>query len=167
VEISELTKLVHLHESELLRFAAAILKDAALAQDAVQGAFNALTKRFIAPRNPRAWLYRATKNRALNILRCREKLHFPGELPELCSEEDSPEREMFIADRETLLRRAVDELPPGQRAVLVLRFYENMSYGEIAEYTGSAPGTVASQLHDALQKLSALVKDGKFREEIL
>jgi RNA polymerase sigma-70 factor (sigma-E family) len=46
-------------------------------------------------------------------------------------------------------------LPARQRAVIVLRFYEDQSEAQIAEILGCAPGTVKSQAHAALSKLRA------------
>ena len=161
MNISELTQLIRVHESELLRFAVAILRDEALAQDAVQGAFIALAERLFTPADPCAWLYKVTRNKALNILRSRKKFIYKGEVPEETDNPaPSPEAELACSERKANLQKAVDELPPGQRVVLILRYYENLSYAEISRRTGSAPGTVASQLHDALAAISAKVKKG-------
>lgn len=47
------------------------------------------------------------------------------------------------------LRTCLDLLSPGHREALILRYFEEMSYEEIARVTGSALGTVRSRLHHA------------------
>jgi RNA polymerase sigma factor (sigma-70 family) len=49
--------------------------------------------------------------------------------------------------------RALSALPPRQRAVLVLRYYEDLSEQQIAEILGCRPGTVKSQASAALATL--------------
>lgn len=58
------------------------------------------------------------------------------------------------ADRLTLWS-SLATLPRRQRAVLVLRYYEDLTEAQIAEALGCSRGTVKSQAHDALQKLRA------------
>ena len=52
--------------------------------------------------------------------------------------------------------RALGDLPPRQRAVVVLRFYEDLTERDIAEALGCAVGTVKSQLSRALSTLRGL-----------
>jgi len=57
------------------------------------------------------------------------------------------------AARRVVLERALDRLTRKQRAVLVLRFYEDLTEGQTAELLGVSVGTVKSQAHAALQRL--------------
>lgn len=63
-----------------------------------------------------------------------------------------PDRTAEIAERDYLLR-ALALLPPGQRAVLVLRYFDDLSEGETAEMLGCSVGTVKSQAARALETL--------------
>jgi RNA polymerase sigma factor (sigma-70 family) len=53
--------------------------------------------------------------------------------------------------------RAVLSLPPRQRAVVVLRYYEDLSEAQIADVLEMAPGTVKSHGHSAARRLAALL----------
>lgn len=57
-----------------------------------------------------------------------------------------------VANRE-VMKRALEVLPPRQRAAVVLRYYEDLSDDEMAEILACAPGTVRSLLSRALPKL--------------
>ena len=55
--------------------------------------------------------------------------------------------------------QAVLSLPPRQRAVTVLRYYEDLSEAEIAETLAMAPGTVKSHSHAATRRLAVLLQE--------
>lgn len=165
MDIPELNRLIDDHQGELLRFACAVLGDMGLAQDAVQAAFEALAGRGEAPCNPRAWLYKVTRTRALNILRSRKRFHFVDDLPETAAgEAGSPEEELCRDERRLILREEVAKLPGAQRAVLMLRYDRDMSYNEIAAVMGSSVGTVGAHLHSALKNLASRLRK-HFNEE--
>jgi RNA polymerase sigma-70 factor (sigma-E family) len=71
--------------------------------------------------------------------------------------EDIPDRP--IADHagdselQDTLRRALDRLPRQMRTAVVLRYYEDMSESEIADFLGVSPGTVKSTVSRAVAKL--------------
>ena len=69
-------------------------------------------------------------------------------------EEAQASHENVIVDHE-LVWSAVGQLPPRQRAVMVLRYYEGMSEADIAETLGIRPGTVKSAASAAMARLRA------------
>jgi RNA polymerase sigma-70 factor (sigma-E family) len=71
-----------------------------------------------------------------------------AQLPERPTEDDRPER--------TALREALTSLSPRQRAVLVLRYYDDLSEAATAEALGISLGTVKSHARDGLARLREL-----------
>ena len=61
------------------------------------------------------------------------------------------------ADERIALQRALGSLAPRQRAVIVLRYYEDLTEVQTAEALGIAVGTVKSQTRDAIQRLRVIV----------
>ncbi len=62
-------------------------------------------------------------------------------------------------DDRVLLHRALGTLAPRQRAVIVLRYFEDLTEAQTAEALGIAVGTVKSQARDALRRLREVVPD--------
>jgi RNA polymerase sigma factor (sigma-70 family) len=56
-----------------------------------------------------------------------------------------------------LVRAAIAQLPPKQRATLILRIYQEMSHQEIADLLGSSVGAVKANLFHALGNLKKLI----------
>jgi len=73
-------------------------------------------------------------------------------LPERPAEGQAPELRMVVLG-------ALATLPPGARAVVVLRYWEDMSVGQVAALLGCSPGNVKSQSARALDKLRPLLGD--------
>lgn len=71
----------------------------------------------------------------------------------------SPSEEMHEQVR--MLRRAIEVLPPRQRAVITLRLVEGLDYPAIAEATGCDVGAVRSSLHLARAKLREVLAEGE------
>jgi RNA polymerase sigma-70 factor (sigma-E family) len=67
-----------------------------------------------------------------------------------------PDQTAEIAERDYVLR-ALGALPPGQRAVLVLRYFDDLSEGETARMLGCSVGTVKSQAARGLDRLRVAV----------
>ena len=66
-----------------------------------------------------------------------------------------------------LVWSAVGDLPPRQRAVIVLRYYEGMSEADIAQTLGIRPGTVKSQSSAAMAHLRAALSDTETAQPVV
>jgi DNA-directed RNA polymerase specialized sigma24 family protein len=62
-------------------------------------------------------------------------------------------------DQQLVLRQALGRLAPRQRAVIVLRYFDDLTEAQTAEALGIGLGTVKSQARDALSRLRSLVPD--------
>jgi RNA polymerase sigma-70 factor (ECF subfamily) len=121
------------------------------AADAVHDAFEtALTRpdTYDAARGPlKPWFLRVVRNRCLDMLRRKR----PGDLPvdALVDAGPSPDESCDTAQRAFAINNALATISMDKREIVVLRDYLDLSYAEIADVLGVAPGTVMSRLHRA------------------
>ena len=135
----------------LVRTAYAVSGDLGVAEDAVQTAF---AKAFRSWRRisrleaPEAYLRRMVVNEVLSDRRRARHRH------EVTSDQP-PEGPTVLDDgrHDDEMWAAIISLPPRQRAVLVLRYYEDLTEQQIADALGCRPGTVKSQASAALASL--------------
>ena len=137
----------------LVRVTYAVSGDLGVAEDAVQTAFAKAyrTWRRVSRHDaPEAYVRKMAFNEVLNT---RRRAHTRREV----ARAELPEAPGPTSYDETLAHdemwRAVSALPPRQRAVLVLRYYEDLSEQQIADVLGCRPGTVKSQASAALATL--------------
>jgi RNA polymerase sigma-70 factor (ECF subfamily) len=108
------------------------------------------------------WIYRITLNECLNQQQRRGAQYVPFEAILGSDDEfDSaapPDIEHADKERREIIQRALMELPPKLRDVIALKYLEGLSYEEIAAVLGCAPGTVASRLSRALEKLETRLR---------
>ncbi|NMF90167.1 sigma-70 family RNA polymerase sigma factor [Aromatoleum petrolei] len=136
----------------LRRYARGLTGDAARADDLVQDTLErALVKgRLWRPGNLRAWLLTMMHNVFVNQYRASGAMDFraPEDLPEVAVR---PQQLDGIELRE--LERALQQLSPEQREVLLLVTLEDMSYEDTARILGTPIGTVMSRLSRARERL--------------
>ena len=145
------SELVRRHQARVYRVALRMLGSDADAQDAAQEAFVAAwlaLARFRGESSVATWLYRIVTNRCLSRLAPR-----PGEPPvqarDIAVEAHDPARLAEHRAHADAISRAVAALPADQRAALVLRDYEGLSYEEIAVVLRIGVGAVKSRIHRA------------------
>ena len=134
-DASAFRALVNRHADRLLGFAQRLVGDLALAEDIVQDSFLAVWR--TAPSwSPKAkvstWLYRITRNKALDHLRKRRPTVDPDDVV-LVDGSDGADRTIDRRQTGNTVRAALDALPERQRAAIVLVHYELLSGAEASD----------------------------------
>jgi RNA polymerase sigma-70 factor (sigma-E family) len=135
----------------LLRYAYLLTQDRGRAEDLVQGALVKTHRRWhavIRAERPEAYVRRIVLNEYLSWRRRKSSHEVIGAPPDT----SVADRTDLVADQDQMWR-TLATLPPRQRAVLVLRYYEDMTDAEIASALNCQPGTVRSQAVRALDTL--------------
>jgi RNA polymerase sigma-70 factor (sigma-E family) len=142
----------------LVRLAYGLTGDRWLAEDLAQTALArayASWWRVRRAADPDAYLYRILINSSNSRFRRRRVAEQPGELPEMAV----PDHAATVDDRAELLD-ALRELPPRQRAVVLLRYWADLTDTQTAAALGCSPATVRSQASRALEKLRITLTSG-------
>lgn len=168
-DLDSLEYLVSCYQGRAVHAAYLILYDRALAEDVAQAAFVKAFDRihqFDADRPFAPWFFRIVVNDALKLAR-RRKRFIPLEEPdETVSHfaawlaDPAPQPEQWLEEkqiREHLLE-AVASLPPDLRAVIVMRYFLEMSEADMAEKTERPVSTIKWWLRDARKRLNSLIQ---------
>lgn len=138
----------------LLRLAYLLSGDAHTAEDLVQEALSRCHRRWdrvSGAADPDAYVRRVLVNQHHSWRRRRSSSELsvdPGRLPSGVTADGQD----GVAARD-LMRRALRTLPPSQRTVLVLRYYEDLADADIADLLGCSPGNVRGLASRALDRL--------------
>jgi len=164
-------ELVRRYERELYSYLRRYLRDREMAEDAFQGTFlqvHLKCQQFEAGRRVKPWLYAIATNQAIDAGRRNRRhqmvsLDYIGRgdqtdeknvVDVLVSHEPNPVTQVGNAERNELLRRALDELSDQMRTVVYLVYYQGLKYREAAEVLSIPVGTVKSRLHTAVARLA-------------
>lgn len=169
-DIGGLECLVRSYQVRAVRAAALITHDSALAEDIVQAAFIRAYERihqFDETRPFGPWFLRSVVNDAVKAAARRRpviSLETPPADDSAALVDPTPGPEALIEQAETqqAVWEALAQLPPEQRAAIVLRYYLGLSEAEIASGQACAPGTVKWRLHTARDRLRALLTPWRF-----
>ena len=157
------TEIVNSVADRFLGVAHRILRDAALAEDAVQQALLSAWRDLPDLRDPASfdgWAYRILVRACYTEARKRKRWH-PATIVRSIAEPAAPDLIGGIIERERL-ERGFERLSVDQRAVLVLTYYVDLAADQVAQALDVPVGTVYSRLHRAQQALrGALEADGR------
>jgi RNA polymerase sigma-70 factor (ECF subfamily) len=165
------TTLVERWEEPVLRLCARMLGDLARAEDLKQETFARVFLRrnlFRSGMRFSTWLWRIALNLCYDELRksrrrsespLPEEENCPGDAATLfATAEDPPDLQVAVAEENELVRRALLMLPESARAVLLLRFCEDLKLREIAAVLDVSESTARDRLADGLLRMSRLLQ---------
>ncbi len=178
-----LNQLIERHEGALLRLASAIVIDRHRAQEVVQDVFMRCVDKAEqlveqaeqkSKKDPisveyaslRTWLCRVTRNLSIDYLRAQKKhaKEIGGDHAEHVVGNENPSEHVGSNEMKAILWQAVEQLAPLERAAIILRYQDALSYREIAQQLGKSINHVGILLHDAHAHLRA---QSVLRAEIL
>ncbi len=157
---SALEELLRRYEARLFGFFHRLGCDPGACDDLVQAVMIRLyeTRRRYRPRRRVApWIYGIAHNVWRDHLRhrARQRADALGEATaDTRAREPDPLRRAQQTEESERVRRALERLPPEQRLTLILRHWQGLTYGEIAEALRVPLGTVKWRIHDAHRKIA-------------
>lgn len=166
-------RLVEKTQARLARLLRGMVRDDDEAMDLVQETYIKAHRSLDTFREGSAfgtWLHRIGVNAAIDQLRKRAALS-PASLEDVgplengvedlggASGRPTPDRVLEGEEAGKALRRTLNSMPPEHKAAILLRELEGLSYGEIAEITGTAVGTVMSRLFYVRRKLRESLRE--------
>lgn len=155
------------YHQKVYRIAYGVLRQREDALDVVQEVFIKLfhsIKDFKGKSTFYTYLYRMAMNTAIDYSRRLKKVSLlslkdEGGLEPADRQEKRPDHLAAQREIEQRVRWAIAQLPQEQKATLIYREIEELSYQEIAEAMGCSIGTVMSRLHYGRKKLQDLLRD--------
>lgn len=132
------------------------------AHDVIQNTFVKIFKsisRFEGNSQLYTWMYRIATNESITFLNKRKKKSSDSLDNELTNLSNTLKADDYFDGDEAqlVLTQAIYTLPEKQKAVFNLRYYENMSYAEMQEVTGTSEGALKASYHHAVKKIEQFI----------
>jgi RNA polymerase sigma-70 factor, ECF subfamily len=153
-------ELVRAHQNAVYNLAYRMLGERTEAEDAAQETFlraYSNLDRYDMDRPFRTWLLSITSNHCIDRLRKRRLQLFSldeGSPIQFSSDEPEPEDTVITNERDRLIQEMLSQLPPDYRAAVVLHYWYDVSYAEIADMLNTTESAVKSRLFRARQALA-------------
>ncbi len=171
-------QLVRQHQDRVFDFCVRMLGDREEASDLVQEIFVSVHQnvdKFRMDARISTWIFRISRNHCINRLKYLKRRGRgrseewedvgEGRLHDAVGGPQKPDEALLASRERARVHGAIARLDEEQRALVVLRDIEGLSYEEIVEVTELPVGTVKSRLHRAREKLAGFLDDGDGDEE--
>jgi RNA polymerase sigma-70 factor, ECF subfamily len=147
-----------------------ILRDEALAQDAVQEAFLAVWRSaagFLPERaRPSTWILTLVHRRAVDLVRREQRRRTEPLEPELHPAGEGSDEEASVRFHRKLVQEALGRLPADQREAIELAYYGGLTQSEVADRLGQPLGTIKSRTFAGLTRLRELLREAGVEEPV-
>jgi len=160
--------LVQAFQGPVYNLAYRMLGNSAEAEDAAQETFLRVYRRldsYDPQRKLSSWILSIASHYCIDCLRKRrgvmvsmEEINSWRWVPD---DRPKPEERVMDVEASDAMRQMLDGLPPQYRLVIVLRYWQDLSYAEISEVTGASISAVKSRLHRARQMMATQVKESE------
>ena len=161
---SSFNELVRRYQEKVYWIARRIIGSHEDADDVIQDVFirvyDALSD-FRAESGFYTWLYRITVNVSLNALRkkrLKDFVHYEEVEETLESSDEGTDGRILKKEYEQILKQAIERLPPKQKAVFMMRYYDELSYVEMATILDKSVGGLKANYFHAVKKIQAYVR---------
>ena len=164
-------QLIRRYERELYNFLLKFLGQSASAEDIFQETFlqvHLSAASFESGRRFRPWLYTIAANKARDLLRSQAR-HPTVQLTPIDDDTDigqlwdgllkdttTPQQQLQLKQKQEFVRRVIEQLGEHLREILILAYYNHLSYKELSEVLAIPLGTVKSRLHSAVTQFGRL-----------
>jgi len=169
-------EIVRRHGDSLLGYLTRMTGSREQAEDLFQETFKRVHEKADTFRGTRikSWLFAIATNVAIDGMRRRKRLQVVSLNQKMdCDDEEDqelsvvavadnsyePSQKAIMAEHKEQVRHALELLPARQRATLVLAYYQQLSYPEVAQVLGCSVGTVKTQMYRALKSLAQRLPD--------
>ena len=167
--------MVRRHGPDLLGYLSKLCASLEDAEDCLQEVFQRVHAKAHTVRGDhfRAWLFRVATNLAMDGFR-RNKRRKTVSLFQTNTDDQgreteymsvltdtsmNPAEQIQVSEQTQQVREAIQSLPDKQRATLVLAYYQQMTYAQVAQVLGCSVGTVKQQMYRALKLLAQKLPD--------
>lgn len=176
-DLNAMRSLIQRHQPELLRFLTRLMGDPAAADDVFQEAFlqaHLSSDTFDPTRRFRPWLFTIAANKARDYLRKKGRRRTLELSASVDGSDDgssgsfvdlmevnvpAPSDGMEAAETSAMVQRALDRVPPLLREILLLAYFQRLSYVQVSDELGIPLGTVKSRLHAAVASFAKQWKE--------